>query len=98
MVARAVPQIAKHLALGALAGTATNLVNKVLGKGLYLKKGGCVCKVKDQGSGLYLSPKNTKEFEKYGDGLYVKTDQGEIHGEGIISDITKDIPLLNVLI
>ena len=31
-------KVGKHLALGSLAGVTTNLVNKVLGKGLYLKK------------------------------------------------------------
>ena len=38
IAAKVLPQVGKHLALGSLAGVATNLVNKVLGKGLYLKK------------------------------------------------------------
>ena len=62
MAAKILPQVGKHLALGSLAGVATNLVNKVFGKGLYFKKGGCVCKIKDdRGEGLYLKPMRTNE-------------------------------------
>ena len=96
--AKVLPQVGKHLALGSLAGVATNLVNKVLGKGLYLKRGGCVCKIKDdRGEGLYLKPMRTNELDNYGDGLYLKNDNGIIEGSGIIGEITKDIPLLNIL-
>ena len=98
LAAKVLPQVGKHLALGSLAGVATNLVNKVLGKGLYLKKGGCVCKIKDdRGEGLYLKPMRTNELDNYGDGLYLKNDNGIIEGSGIIGEITKDIPLLNIL-
>ena len=98
MAAKVLPQVGKHLALGSLAGVATNLVNKVLGKGLYLKRGGCVCKIKDdRGEGLYLKPMRTNELDKYGDGFYLKNDNGIIEGSGIIGEITKDIPLLNIL-
>ena len=98
LAAKVLPQVGKHLALGSLAGVATNLVNKVLGKGLYLKRGGCVCKIKDdRGEGLYLKPMRTTELENYGDGLYLKNDNGIIEGSGIIGEITKDIPLLNIL-
>ena len=38
MAAKVLPQVGKHLALGSLAEVATNLVNKVLGKGFYFKK------------------------------------------------------------
>ena len=70
MAAKVLPQVGKHLALGSLAGVATNLVNKVLGKGLYLKRGGCVCKIKDdRADGLYLKPMRTNELDKYGDGF-----------------------------
>ena len=98
-LAAKIPQVGKHLALGSLAGVATNLVNKVLlGKGLYLKRGGCVCKIKDdRGEGLYLKPMRTTELDNYGDGLYLRNDNGIIEGSGIIGEITKDIPLLNIL-
>ena len=98
MAAKVLPQVGKHLALGSLAGVATNLVNKVLGKGLYLKRGGCVCQIKDdRGEGLYLKPMRTNELDKYGDGFYLKNDNGIIDGSGLIGEITKDIPLLNIL-
>ena len=98
MAAKVLPQVGKHLALGSLAGVATNLVNKVLGKGLYLKRGGCVCKIKDdRGEGLYLKPMRTNELDRYGDGFHLKNDNGIIEGSGIIGEITKDIPLLNIL-
>ena len=95
---KVLPQVGKHLAIGSLAGTASNLVNKILGKGLYLKKGGCVCKIKDnRGEGLYLKPMRTNELDRYGDGFYLKNDNGITRGDGLISEITKDIPLLNIL-
>ena len=98
LATKILPQVGKHLALGSLAGVATNLANKVLGKGLYLKRGGCVCKIKDnRGEGLYLKPMRTTELDGYGDGLYLKNENGVINGSGIISEITKDIPLLNLL-
>ena len=98
IAAKVLPQVGKHLALGSLAGVATNSVNKVLGKGLYLKRGGCVCQIKDnRGEGLYLKPMRTNELDRYGDGFYLKNDNGIIDGSGIIGEITKDIPLLNIL-
>ena len=39
----------------------------------------------------------TNELDKYGDDFYLKNDNGIIEGSGIIGEITKDIPLLNVL-
>ena len=98
IAAKVLPQVGKHLALVSLAGVATNLVNKVLGKGLYLKRGGCVCQIKDnRGEGLYLKPMRTNELDRYGDGFYLKNDNGIIDGSGLIGEITKDIPLLNIL-
>ena len=39
----------------------------------------------------------TNELDKYGDGFNLKNDNGVIDGSGIIHDIAKDIPLLNIL-
>ena len=39
----------------------------------------------------------TNELDGYGDGLYLKNENGIINGSGIIREITKDIPLLNIL-
>ena len=57
---RALPMIAKTvlpaLGVGALSGLASSGVLKAMGSGLYLRKGGCVCQVETDGSGLYLKP------------------------------------------
>ena len=42
------------LGMGALTGLASSGVQKLMGQGLYLKKGGCVCQVETDGEGLYL--------------------------------------------
>ena len=60
LAARALPVLAKTVlpALGvrALSGLASSGVQKVMGSGLYLKKGGCFIQVETDGSGLYLKP------------------------------------------
>ena len=60
LAARALPMIAKTvlpaLGVGALSGLASTGVQKAMGNGLYLKKGGCVCQVETDGYGLYLEP------------------------------------------
>ena len=60
------------LGVGALSGLASTGVQKLVGNGLYIKKGGCVCEVETDGSGLYLKPTTGKGFSKLGDGLYLK--------------------------
>ena len=74
LAARALPMIAKTvlpaLGVGALSGLASSGVLKAMGSGLYLKKGGCVCQVEPDGSGLYLKPYKGKGLQSYGDGLY----------------------------
>ena len=57
------------LGIGALSGLASSGVQKVVGNGLYLKKGGCVCQVETDGKGLYLGPTSGSGFEVVGDGL-----------------------------
>ena len=58
LAARALPMVAKTvlpaLGVGALSGLASSGVQKAMGSGLYLKKGGCVCQVETDGQGLYL--------------------------------------------
>ncbi len=58
LAARALPMLAKTflpaLGMGALTGLASSGVQKLMGQGLYLKKGGCVCQVETDGEGLYL--------------------------------------------
>ena len=75
LAARALPMIARTvlpLGVGALSGLASSGVQKVIGSGLYLKKGGCVSKVETDGHGLYLKLYKDKGLRFYGDGLYLK--------------------------
>ena len=43
------------LGVGALSGLASSEVQKLIGNGLYLKKGGSVCQMKPMGKGCILS-------------------------------------------
>ena len=55
LAARALPMLAKTilpaLSVGALSRLASLGVQKAMGSGLYLKKGGCVCQVETDGLG-----------------------------------------------
>ena len=74
--ARTLPMITRTvlpaLGVGALSGLASSGVQKAMGSGLYLKKGGYVSKVEMDGHGLYLKPYKGKGLQFYGDGLYLK--------------------------
>ena len=76
LAARALPMIAKSVipafGVGALSGLASSGVQKAMGSGLYLKKGGMVSQVETDGEGLYLKPYKSKALKGYGDGLYLK--------------------------
>ena len=76
LAARALPMLAKTvlpaLGVGDLSGLASSGVQKAMGSGLYLKKGGCVSQVEMDGQGLYLKPYEGKGLQSYGDGLYLK--------------------------
>ena len=50
--------------VGALSGLASTGVQKLVGNGLYIKKGGCVCEVETDGRGLYLEHTIGKGFSK----------------------------------
>ncbi|CAC5382149.1 unnamed protein product [Mytilus coruscus] len=100
---RTLPMLAKTilpaLGVGALSGLGGVAVNKALGSGLYLKRGGCVCTVKPSGNGLYLKPSNARIT--YGDGLYLKRGQQFHDGAGLILGANspfKNIPLLGMLL
>ena len=69
------------LDVGVLSGLASTGVQMLVGNGLYIKKGGCVCKVETDGRGLYLGPTSGKGFSKVGNGLYLKK-------EGIFTMVT----------
>ena len=59
------------LGFGALSGLASTGVQKLIGNGLYLKKGFRVCQIEPDGSGLNLGPTNAKGFETVWNGHYL---------------------------
>ena len=91
LAARSLPFIAKTvlpaLGVGALTGLASSGVQKVMGQGLYLKKGGCVCQVETDGKGLYLGPVSGSGFSKVGDGLYLRRGGQLYEGKSLLSSI-----------
>ena len=88
LAARTIPMIAKTvipaLGVGALSGLASSGVQKAMGSGLYLKKGGCICQVETDGEGLYLKPYKGKGLQSYGDGLYLKQGGKLYDGNGLL--------------
>ena len=90
LAARALPMLAKTvlpaLGVGALSGLASSGVQKAMGSGLYLKKGGCVSQVETDGHGLYLKPYKAKGLKSYDDGLYLKQGGKFSDGKGLLLD------------
>ena len=88
LAARALPMIAKTvlpaLGVGALSGLASSGVQKAMGSGLYLKKGGCVSQVETDGCELLLRPYKCKGLQSYGDGLYLKQGGKIYNGSGLL--------------
>ena len=72
------------LGVGALSGLASTDVQKLIGKSVYLKKGGSVCRIETYGEGLYLGPTSGKGFEIVGNGLYLMKQGGLYDGSGLI--------------
>ena len=72
------------LGVGALSGVASTGVQKLIGNGLYLKKGSGVCRIETDGERLCLGPTSGKGFETVGNGLYLMK-QGRLYdGRGLI--------------
>ena len=98
LAARALPMLAKTvlpaLGVGALTGLASSGVQKVMGQGLYLKKGGCVCQVETVGKGLYLGPVSGSGFAAVGDGLYLKDGKGLLSMIPIVGPFLESIASL----
>ena len=91
MAARALPMIAKTvlpaLGVGALSGLASSGVQKEMGSGLYLKKGGMIARVETDGEGLYLKPYKGRGLSSHGNGLYLKRGGKIYDGSGILTSI-----------
>ena len=101
----ALPLVAKTvlpaLGVGALTWLASSGVQKVMGSGLYLKKGGCVCQVETDGSGLYLKPYKGQGLKCYGDGLYLKQGGKLYNGKGLLLGANSpfaNIPILGAIL
>ncbi len=89
------------LATGALSGLASTGVSKLMGNGLYLKKGGSVCQIETDGTGVYLGPASIRGFESVGNGLYLKKGDGLYDGSGLIlgpNSPFKYIPILGMIL
>ena len=105
LAARALPMLAKTvlpaLGVGALSGLASTGVQKAMGLGLYLKKGGCISQVETDGSGLYLKPYKGKGLKGYGDGLYLKQGGKLYDGKGLLlgpNSPFANIPILGAIL
>ena len=105
LAARALPVIAKTvlpaLGVGALSGLASSGVQKAMGNGLYLKKGGLVSQVETDGEGLYLKPYKGKGLQSYGDGLYLKQGGKLYDGKGLLlgpNSPFANIPILGAIL
>lgn len=99
LAAKALPWLAQSLGVGALSGLASTGVQKALGNGLFLKKGGCVCQIETDGKGLYLSPVNG--LKSRGDGLFLSQNGKLFDGRGLIlgkNSPFKNIPILGLLL
>ena len=71
------------LGVGALSGLASTGVQKLIGNGLYLKKG-VVSQIETDGKGLYLEPTSVKGFKTIWNGLYLMKQGGLYDGIGLI--------------
>ena len=105
LAARALPMIAKTvlpaLGLGALSGLASSGVQKAMGSGLYLKKGGCICQIETDGQGLYLKLYKGKGLQSFGDGLYLKQGGKLYDGKGLLlgpNSLFANIPILGAIL
>ena len=102
-LATAAKTILPSLGIGALSGVANAGVQKLMGSGLYLKKGGCVCKVETSKNGkeLYLNSASGRGLELFGDGLYLKKGDSIVDGKGLLlgpNSPFKKIPILGLLL
>ena len=109
LAARALPFLATAaktvlpaLGVGALSGLASSGVQKAIGNGLFLKKGGCVCQIETDGKGLYLGPVSGSGLETMGDGLFLKKEGGIYPtGRGLLlgpNSPFSNIPILGMLL
>ena len=101
MLAGLASKVLPALGIGALTGLASTEVQKLVGNGLYIKKGGYVCEVETDGKRLLLEPVSKKLFTKLGDGLYLKKEGKLYDGRGLLlgpNSPFKNVPILGMLL
>ena len=105
LAARALPMVARTvlpaLGVGALSGLASSGVQKAMGSGLYLKKGGLVSQVETDGHGLYLKPYKGQGLQSYGDVLHLKQGGQLYDGKGLLlgpNSPFANIPILGAIL
>ena len=89
------------LGVGSLSGLASAEVHKLIGNGLYLKKGSGVCRIETDEEGLYLGPTSGKGFQTVGTGLYLIKQSGLYDGRRLIlgpNSPFKNIPILGMIL
>ena len=92
------------LGVGALSELASTGVQKLIGNGLYVKKGSGVCRIETDGEVLCLEPASGKGFETVeteGNGLYLMKQGGLYDGRGLIlgsNSSFKNIPIHNMIL
>ena len=87
--------------VGTLSGLASTGVQKLIGNGLYPKKGGHLCQIETDGSGLYLGPTSGKWFETVGNGHYIIKQSELYDGRGLIlgpNSSFNNIPFLGMIL
>lgn len=88
------------LATGALSGLASTGVSKIMGNGMFLKRGGCCCQVETDGKGLYLTPYSGKGLESVGEGVYIQKGNKLYDGRGLLfgpNSPFSSIPILGAI-
>ena len=89
------------LEVGALTGLASTGVQKLIGNGLYLKKGSGVFRIHTDGKGLYLGPTSGKWFETVVNGPHLMKEDELYDGRGLIlgpDSPFKNIPILGMIL
>ena len=96
------PLVAR-IASAVIPSIASFIMDKIAGKGIFMKRGSNLIKLKQLGDGLYLRPYNASRVGEIttGDGLYFKT-YGTASSTGGSYELIKDgsindIPILNKL-
>ena len=101
LAARALPMIAKTVLPALGVGALSTGVQKAMGNGLYLKKGGLISQVETDGEGLYLKPYKGKGLKGHGDGLYLKQGGKLYDGKGLLlgpNSPFANIPILGAIL